>query len=277
MKTSRTLLCGAIFVFATASVGANDAEVKADFLEVLKLQYCEAMGLYVHEDQLNWEKLNALFYLTTGLFAALGFSLSGRVRGIGYPILICLLGIVTSVGFSVSTWYGVEYLDARKKAVVAIEEKLDQQLRLLGNRLGREFGAEFVVRAKEKKEAKGNFLANSPTRQVIRCAPIVVSVVWLGGLGFILTRRERFGLARQEGDREEPGAETIMNQLVVQAKPEMNGSQARALTQTMAPANKAKHPTRVAVARCGRRSIAREQQGGKRPASSSVRPLRLCR
>lgn len=158
--------------------------------EILTFQYGEAIKLYIHEDQLNWEKLYNLFYVTLGLFGALGFSLSQRVRGPGYAILICLLGIVGSSGFLIANSSGVFYLKIRKDAVIRIEDKL------------RQFGGERIVNIEEIPSA---ILA--PTRYVIYGAPIVIGGVWFVVLVIILKRREWFGLGDPEGDREEPAAD----------------------------------------------------------------------
>ena len=48
---------------------------------ILHVQYEVAVDLYKHEDNLNWQKLNNLFYITAGLAAAIGLQPRQGGRG----------------------------------------------------------------------------------------------------------------------------------------------------------------------------------------------------
>ena len=52
---------------------------------ILHVQYEVAVDLYKHEDNLNWQKLNNLFYITAGLAAAMAFSLGKEGAGGTWP------------------------------------------------------------------------------------------------------------------------------------------------------------------------------------------------
>jgi hypothetical protein len=147
--------------------------------QVLTSQYVEAMKLYIHEDNLNWQKLYTFFYVTAALFAAFGLSLSQKIRGLGYAIMICLLGILISFGFIIANWNGVQYLDKRKASVEEIEKRLID-----------DYGGLPIVAKKDQ------LLKESPTRYLIISTPCVLLIFWIAVLIIIFFRRKWFGLQR---------------------------------------------------------------------------------
>ncbi len=170
-------------------------------LELLKFQYAQAINLYVHEDQLNWQKLHNLFYVTVGLFGALAFSLSQKVRGRGYAFLICVIGFVGSVGFLIANWSGVAYLGARKQAAVEIEKRLVEfkefKKDFSDEYIG--FEGEYIVHIEDRPD-----LIIAPTTYVIRLAPMIMCLIWLIVFLIIWRKREWFGLGCQKAVREDP-------------------------------------------------------------------------
>ena len=143
--------------------------------KLLVRQYKHAVDLYKHEDSLNWNKLNNYFYMTTALTAAFGLVVSAggdkpisdasRAMLVGF----CVVGILTSAGFGAALAAGVHYLHARKAAVAALEDGL---VRSGGTRLITISGPNL----------KKGWLKKSPTRHLLRLAPLIVGVFWVGGL-----------------------------------------------------------------------------------------------
>lgn len=86
-------------------------------------QYKIAVDLYKHEDNLNWTKLNNLFYINAGLWAVVGLIIQfGDVENDILPIdfrffmiIISLIGMIISIALSVALWYGVEYMGNKKR------------------------------------------------------------------------------------------------------------------------------------------------------------------
>ena len=146
--------------------------------ETLHLQYEMAINLYAHEDLLNWNKLNNLFYTTLGLVVAVGF-VFGFDASSGFRtmlmVVLCLVGIALSVGFSIALWFGVYYLQERKKSVEEIERAL-----------GRMGGVPIVSTGPLGGERKPWFLKVSPTTWVLRVIPIFFLVIWLALLGIVV-------------------------------------------------------------------------------------------
>ncbi|QSI47738.1 GNAT family N-acetyltransferase [Thermobispora bispora] len=145
--------------------------------EVLATQYQVAVGLYTHEDTLNWHKLQHYLYVTVATAAALGFvlglsseqtpSLDTTLVG----VVLCLIGIITSFGFAVALYSGVVYLAVRKQAVAEIEDAYI-------NRDG--------IRVVSRMARVRPLLHRSPTTWVLRLTPIVGLVLWVAALVYLL-------------------------------------------------------------------------------------------
>lgn len=140
-------------------------------LETLREQYKIAVELYRHEDDLNWRKLNHLFYSNAGLWAVVGFVLQSGASSVSSAVSPrCLVGVVSAVGsimsmaFGIAIWYGIRYMHSRKDAVSSIERILV------------EHGGQYVVSSPGEKEA---FLRVSPTMWMLRSAPILLFMVWI--------------------------------------------------------------------------------------------------
>ena len=134
--------------------------------------YERAVDLYVHEDQLNWTKLNNLFYVTGGLLAVLGFTLD--VSDGLVPLdeseaavlrIVSVFGMLVSIVFAVALHFGVKYLLARKAAVIRLEH------RLAGI-------AECRVVMPQDPDDSG--MQVSPTGHLLRYTPIAVTCIWVG-------------------------------------------------------------------------------------------------
>lgn len=99
-----------------------------DQISILLHQYTVAKDLYTHEDKLNWKKFEHLFYVNAGLFAILGFvmdkgkKLDFTSNSLALPVMG--LGLLVSLSFGISIWMGTRYMNARKKCMEEIEEKL---------------------------------------------------------------------------------------------------------------------------------------------------------
>lgn len=144
--------------------------------EVLEAQYQAGVALYMHEDLLNWDKLRNYLYVTVATAAALGFVLAQTPSGTTYDptavgIVLCLVGLLTSVGFGIALNSGVAYLAMRKEAVAELEDMY----------INRE-GIRVVSRLFRTKP----WLRRSPTTWVLRLAPVTGVVVWLGALVYLI-------------------------------------------------------------------------------------------
>lgn len=145
--------------------------------EVLAAQYEAGVTLYMHEDLLNWDKLRNYLYVTVATMAALGFVLAQTPGETAYDpttvgIVLCLVGLLTSVGFGVALNSGVAYLAMRKEAVTELEDMY----------LNRE-GIRVVSRLLRVKP----WLRRSPTTWVLRLVPVAGTVIWLGALAYLVT------------------------------------------------------------------------------------------
>lgn len=135
-------------------------------------QYAHAIDLYKHEDNLNWNKLNSLFYVTTALFTAYGVLMMVGTNRPGLDSLdflllgVCLLGLTASVVFLTTLIAGVTYLDARKAALTHIEEQLIMA------------GGARVISA-DVGQRKFTRLRLSPTRHLLRGLPLALAAAWL--------------------------------------------------------------------------------------------------
>ena len=93
------------------------------------------MGLYTHEDSLNWNKLHNYFYLNGVLVAMIGLLIKPSqadcvsvtdhtVAVYGAAITVSVLGIVVSYLFRKALVSGVEYMVERKLAAIDVEKAL---------------------------------------------------------------------------------------------------------------------------------------------------------
>ena len=144
--------------------------------ELLTQQYRQAVDLYKHEDLLNWNKLNNFFYITTALATVFGVLITAaqdKPINLATRLMLAgssLLGLITSVGFAAALTAGVQYLQARKAVVTRLEDAL---VRIGGAR---------VVTSVDGLGGSSRWLELSPTRHVLRLAPAVVGVGWIGAL-----------------------------------------------------------------------------------------------
>ena len=137
-------------------------------LETVREQYNIAVELYRHEDDLNWRKLNHLFYANAGLWAVIGLILKDGIVSessrITLPFLVgtvSVVGLLVSMAFEIAIWYGITYMHSRKDVVISIERILV------------EHGGEYVVSSKE------GVLRRSPTTWMLRSVPILLSLAWM--------------------------------------------------------------------------------------------------
>lgn len=89
-------------------------------------QYKVAIDLYKHEDELNWSKMNHLFYVTVGMMVVLTFiydSLENIVLSVGM-LLLSFIAIAIAYLFHGSIKSGIKYLQRHKRSVYEIEDLL---------------------------------------------------------------------------------------------------------------------------------------------------------
>ena len=146
----------------------------ASSLLTLREQYKLAVELYEHEDDLNWRKLNHLFYINIGLWAVIGFiakfdssNLFFAVSPYFLLVMVSLIGLILSLAFGVALWFGVNYMHSRKDVVVAIEKILVQH------------GGRYIVSTGPENGEEKRFLKRSPTTWVLRSVPILLSIAWV--------------------------------------------------------------------------------------------------
>jgi len=136
--------------------------------DIVLNQYERAITLYIHEDSLNWSKLNNYFYITGGILAtsALWPKISNYLSFYKYLMVISFLGLVSSFLFRIALSSGVDYLQARKQAVVDVERIL---LKLKGVR---------IVSTHYDEGLKNKQLKKSPTTKVMKNIPFVMLILW---------------------------------------------------------------------------------------------------
>lgn len=85
--------------------------------KILVEQYKIAVELYLHEDTLNWAKLNHLFYINVGLLAVLVIMAPGGGYNAPIPTFVRLIvgivsitGTIVSLGLGITLWYGTKYM-----------------------------------------------------------------------------------------------------------------------------------------------------------------------
>ena len=152
---------------------ATDLSVptQTTLLEQLKI----ATDLYKHEDNLNWTKLNNLFYINAGLWAILGFIIEfGGVNSSSFPInlnfimtMVSIIGIIVSIALGIALWCGVRYMQHRKETVTFIEEKLIP------------YGGQNIVSSSQEILERKRFFQQSPTTLVLKSVPVLFIIVWI--------------------------------------------------------------------------------------------------
>ncbi|MEU9399132.1 GNAT family N-acetyltransferase [Streptomyces sp. NPDC048242] len=138
---------------------------------LLYAQYGIAVDLYKHEDVTNWQKLNNFFYITAALAAAIAFAFgkdgaASERMARNLTVIIGVIGLGTSVAFSQMLRFGRRYLQARKKAVIDLEEHLAWH------------GGHRIV-SRDIGEANNGWLRASPTGMLMVLLPSLVAVCWL--------------------------------------------------------------------------------------------------
>ena len=149
--------------------------VEDDRVDILIHQFYVAASLYLHEDQLNWQKLHHLLYINVGLGAVTGFVLENGIRnvgGLGLNTVFLLLGgigVLVALAFGVAIWFGTLYLQNRKAALAALEEDLNTH------------GGEAVVNLPAHLQViSPRFARVSPTIWVLRLFPVLLALLWAG-------------------------------------------------------------------------------------------------
>ena len=139
--------------------------------DILKSQYTIAVDLYKHEDNLNWNKLYNLFYVTLALLLILSStskSIETFPNDISHSMLgvISVVGILISLSFAIVIWSGVIYLSARKKKVVKIEQKLE------------DLGGISIVGGVGASQHEQHILKVSPTTIILKFIPFAFAFGW---------------------------------------------------------------------------------------------------
>ncbi|MDQ0993454.1 GNAT family N-acetyltransferase [Streptomyces sp. V3I7] len=145
---------------------------------MLQAQYGIAVDLYKHEDLINWNKLNNFLYITAGLAATLAFTLGkegakSEVVAQGVAVIITVIGFASAAAFAVMLRFGRRYLQARKGAVVELEEHMAWH------------GGQRIV-GRQVSEPGSAWLHSSPTGAVMVLLPAFVALGWLAMLAVLL-------------------------------------------------------------------------------------------
>lgn len=131
--------------------------------KVVYNQYNVAVDLYKHEDELNWSKMNHLFYVTGGLGALISIIVTSPILPMARFLLIVIIsvfGIVASLLFKITISIGVDYMLKRKSTVFDLEKII---IKLNGTR---------VVYSAIDKYVK------SPSSYIMKTLPMVVTLMW---------------------------------------------------------------------------------------------------
>lgn len=144
----------------------ENSDEKSNYnVQMLEQQYQVAVDLYLHEDNLNWSKLNNLFYISGGLVAVISILASLASENLLYSIMIVsVLGIVSSTLFSIAITSGVRYMNDRKGTVMDIEKLLVSKN-----------GTKVVL---PRLSAHTSLLKKSPTSKVMVYIPRLIFAVW---------------------------------------------------------------------------------------------------
>ncbi|MEU0035709.1 MULTISPECIES: GNAT family N-acetyltransferase [unclassified Streptomyces] len=147
---------------------------------MLQTQYGIAVDLYKHEDIINWNKLNNFLYITAGLAATLAFTLGkegakSEGMGLGIAVIITVIGFASALAFAVMLRFGRRYLQARKSAVVDLEEHMAWH------------GGHRIV-GRQMAEPGAAWLHSSPTGLVMVVLPAFVALCWLAMLVVLLAQ-----------------------------------------------------------------------------------------
>lgn len=132
-------------------------------------QYKIAVQLYRHEDELNWTKLNHLFYVNGGLLIMAGWCVEAMKGPNQWNPSVAVpsgAGVLVCLAFTISLWAGTAYLQHHKKRAVAIEEALGHH------------GGAPVLRPQGHERGRW-LLEKSPTRWMLRSVPILILLFWL--------------------------------------------------------------------------------------------------
>lgn len=92
--------------------------VKPNNSELIEL-YKAAVSLYQHEDELNWKKIQMLIYANSIMGAGLGLMDKASKDLI---VILCYAGMALSLSFFITLFFGVLYLQNRKKKVMEFEK-----------------------------------------------------------------------------------------------------------------------------------------------------------
>ena len=146
--------------------------------EILIYYYEIAVELYRHEDHLNWLKINHLLYMNAALAAILSFFLErnpetiiglGRYEAVFY---IGVIGLLVSFAFFITIWLGTFYLQARKAAVIELEDKIHDLC-----------GPYFVPVVRSSKvdvdATSKQWLSKSLTVYMLRALPVGFFIFWM--------------------------------------------------------------------------------------------------
>ncbi len=136
--------------------------------EVVLNQYERAIELYIHEDNLNWSKLNNFFYITGGIFAIATIwpKINSYINFCEALLAISFVGIIYSYLFRIALNSGIDYMLARKRAVVEVEQIL---IKLRGVK---------IVSTHYNKGTKNRRLRKSPTSRVMKNIPLIMLIFW---------------------------------------------------------------------------------------------------
>jgi len=161
----------------------NEGSRRGEPIDALVQQYLLAADLYKHEDALNWQKLNNLFYVTAGLMMIVGFNVEAATQNPDFVtpvrnvlIFVTALGFIISVAFAFALRSGVKYLQFRKESVAAIEHELV------------DCGCKYVVSSKDWREEPKSQKRMSHTARILTWTPVLLCIFWVIALTLVLIR-----------------------------------------------------------------------------------------
>lgn len=144
----------------------NPDNIKDAPSPVITERYKAAVDLYIHEDNLVWQKINFFLLLSSALFALDGW-LPKALADPLTSILISLFGLMVTSLFYITITNGLGYMLARKAAVFEIEKKLIPV-----------DGLRVVLPGYMDRKSRVN-LHKSSTMTAVRIFFILIGIIWL--------------------------------------------------------------------------------------------------
>lgn len=145
-----------------------------DGKDSLLAQFDHAIGLYKHEDSLNWRKFNA-YLISLGVLATFLNAVTNDIPqdtiDVNLLVMIALAGVLVSIGFGIAMRYGVRYMQHHKETVLLLQNRVAR----LGGTPG------FLSSRRVGKHLSKATARRSPTALVLVLVAPIGGVLWLIG------------------------------------------------------------------------------------------------